>query len=333
MLNRPTRTRRASLHAICAAVAGIVLSAFAPAALADAYPEKTVSIVVGFAPGGTNDILARLISAKLQERLKQGFVVENRPGANSAIGTGFVAKAKPDGYTLLVSSSGGLTVNPVVVKDLSYDPVKDLEPIALLASYPLIVTVPAALPVRNLKELAQYAKQTKDGMLDHGVASSSFQLAAETLSTASGIKFNQVPYRGSGPVVAAMLGQEIQLGVLDSAAVMPQVKAGKLRALAVTTGKRAAAFPDIPTVAESGFAGYDVTIWTGLMAPKGTPEPVLAKLRAAVADILKEKDTVEKMHALGMDPGNADAKALGKRIVSDIARWDSVAKAANIKPE
>ncbi|GAA5235448.1 tripartite tricarboxylate transporter substrate binding protein [Verticiella sediminum] len=333
MLNRPVRARRAYLRAVCTALAGAVLSAFASTAAADGYPEKPVSIVVGFAPGGTNDILARLVSAKLQERLKQSFVVENKPGASSAIGTGFVAKAKPDGYTLLVSSSGGLTVNPAVMKGLSYDPMQDFEPIALLGSFPLIVTVPAALPIANLKDLAQYATGTQDGRLDHGVASSSFQLAAETLSAASDIKFNHVSYRGSGPVVAALLGQEIQVGVLDSAAVMPQVQAGKLKALAVTTGKRSAAFPDIPTVAENGFADYDVTIWTGLMAPKGTPEPVLAALRTAVADILKEQDTVEKMHALGMDPGNTDSAALSERIAQDIARWDEVARAANLKPE
>lgn len=320
-------TRSLALAAACA-----LLPLCLPAS-ANSYPEKAVNIVVGFAPGGTNDILARLIAAKLQDKLKQGFVVDNKPGANSAIGTGFVAKAKADGYTLLVSSSGGLTVNPVVMKGLTYDPVKELEPIALLGSFPLIITVPSALPVNNLKELAAYSKQTKHGALDHGVASSSFQLAAEVLSTTSGIKFNHVPYRGSGPVVTAMLGQEIQVGVLDSAAVMPQVKAGKFKALAVTTGKRSAAFPDIPTVAEAGFPNYDVTIWTALMAPKGTPAPILAKLRSTLKEILNDKDTVEKMHALGMDPGNVDSDSLAKRISSDIERWASVAKTANIQPE
>lgn len=329
----PKSARRVVIHSLALAAAATALLALTAPASANTYPDKAVNIVVGFAPGGTNDILARLVAAKLQDKLKQGFVVDNKPGANSAIGTGFVAKAKPDGYTLLVSSSGGLTVNPVVMKGLTYDPMKDFEPIALLGSFPLIVTVPAALPVKNLKELAAYSKQTKHGALDHGVASSSFQLAAETLSNASGIKFNHVPYRGSGPVVTAMLGQEIQIGVLDSAAVMSQVKAGKFKALAVTTGKRSTAFPDIPTVAEAGFPNYDVTIWTALMAPKGTPAPILAQLRTALDEILKDKDTVEKMHALGMDPGNVDSGSLAKRIATDIERWTSVAKTANIQPE
>ncbi|MBP6405043.1 MAG: tripartite tricarboxylate transporter substrate binding protein [Ramlibacter sp.] len=325
--------RRRSLHtlAACAAVACAALGS--SGALAQAYPDRPVKIVVGFAPGGTNDILARLMAVKLGDKLKQSFVVENKPGANSSIGNDFVAKSKADGYTLLVSSSGGLTTNPVLMKNLPYDPVKDFEPIALLGSFPLVVTVPASLPVKNFAELVQYSKTSKDGKLDHGTPTTSFVLVAETLTSTAGVKFNHILYRGSGPVVAGLLGGEIQVGVLDSPAVVAQVKAGKLKALAVTTGKRSAALPDVPTVAESGFAGYDIPIWTALMAPKGTPEPVLARLRTAVAEILQEKDTVDKLHAQGMDPGNADAQALARRIEGDIARWSGVARAANIKPE
>ncbi|KQT11451.1 Bug family tripartite tricarboxylate transporter substrate binding protein [Ramlibacter sp. Leaf400] len=326
--------RRRFLHAIAASAAVSCASlAFPASAQAQAYPERPVRIVVGFAPGGTNDILARLVAIKLQDKLKQSFVVENKPGANSAIGNDLVAKSKPDGYTLLVSSSGGLTTNPVLMKNLPYDPAKDYEPIALLGSFPLVVTVPAALPPKNLAELVQFAKTTKDGKLDHGTPTTSFVLVAETLTAASGLKFNHILYKGSGPVVAGLLGGEIQVGVLDSPAVVSQVKGGKLKALAVTTGKRSAALPDVPTVAESGYPGYDTPIWTALMAPKGTPEPVLAKLRAAVGEILKEPETVEKMHALGLDPGDADAAALSRRITADIARWAAVAKTANIKAE
>lgn len=325
--------RRATLRALGAAVVTTAFATATPLAFAQNYPDKAVKIVVGFAPGGTNDILARLLATKLQERMGQPFVVDNKPGASSAVGTGFVAKAPADGYTLLVSSSGGLTVNPVLMKGLNYDSVKDFEPIALLGSFPLVVTVPAALPVKNLKELATLGKGTKDGMLDHGVASTSFQLVAETLGAAAGMKFNHINYRGSGPTVVALLGNEIQVGVLDSAAVTTQIAAGKLRALAVTTGKRSSAFPEIPTVAESGYAGYDVPIWTALMAPKGTPEPVLAKLRTVVGDLLKDKDMVSKMRVLGMDPGDTNGPALAKRISDDIGRWSAVAKTANIKSE
>lgn len=326
--------RRRSLHALAACTAAVCAS-FAPQALfaQAAYPDRPVKIMVGFAPGGTNDIVARLLSVKLQDKLKQNFVVENKPGANSAIGNDAVAKAKADGYTLLVSASGGLTTNPVLMKSLPYDPVKDFEPIALLGTFPLVVTVPASSPAKNLAELVQYSKTLKDGKLDHGTPTTSFVLVAETLTAAAGVKFNHILYKGSGPVVTGLLGGEIQVGVLDSPAVVQQVKGGKLRALAVTTGKRSTALPDVPTVAESGYAGYDIPIWTAFMAPKGTPEPVLAKLRTAVGEILKDKDMVDKMHALGMDPGDADAPALGKRIATDIARWTEVARTANIKPE
>ena len=328
----PSPRRRILATAGLALVA--TLTAFSGNAMAQgAYPDHPVKIVVGFAPGGTNDILARLLSLKLGEKLKQNFLVENKPGASSALGNDIVAKAPPDGYTLLVSSSGGLTVNPVLMKNLPHDPTKDFEPIALLGSFPLVITVPANLPVQNFSGLADLARKSKGGMLDHGVASTSFQLVAETLSSASGVKFNHVNYKGSGPVITGLLGGEIQVGILDSAAVMSQVKAGKLRALAVTTGTRSSAFPDVPTVAESGVSGYDVPIWTALLAPKGTPEAVLSRLRTAVREILAEKDTVERMQALGMDPGNTDSQALSRRITTDIARWSSVAKAANIKPE
>ncbi len=318
--------------AASATVAGAAFALQSPA-LAQTYPDRPVKIVVGFAPGGTNDILARLFAAKLQDKLKQSFVVENKAGANSSIGNDFVAKARDEGYTLLVSSSGGLTTNPILMKNLPYDPVKDFEPIALLGSFPLVVTVPVTLAVKNFNELVEFSKTSKDGKLDHGTPTTSFVLVAETLTAAAGVKFNHIPYKGSGPVVTGLLGGEIQVGVLDSPAVIAQVKAGKLKALAVTTAKRLAALPDVPTIAESGIAGYDAPIWTALMAPKGTPEPVLARLRAAVGEILKEKDTIEKMHALGLEPGDADSAALSRRIVADIARWTAVAKAANIKPE
>lgn len=326
--------RRRGLQALAAGIALCAnLSWLGAAQAADPYPNKPVKIVVGFAPGGTNDVLARLVSVKLQDRLKQAFVVDNKPGANSALGADFVAKSKGDGYTLLVSSSGGLTVNPVLMKSVRYDPVKDFEPIALLGTFPLVVTVPAALPVRNLPELVRYGKSEKAGSLDHGVASSSFQLVAETLASAFGISFNQVNYRGSGPVVQALLGQEVQVGVVDAAVVTSHIKAGTLRALAVTTGARSAAFPDVPTVAESGFPGYDAPIWTALMAPKGTPPEILAVLRTTVKEILAEPDTVSRLAALGVNAGDADSAALSKRIASDLVRWERVAAAAHIKPE
>ncbi|MEJ7930546.1 tripartite tricarboxylate transporter substrate binding protein [Ramlibacter sp. AN1015] len=327
--------RRHVLRVISAAgvlALGAAAALHAPHAAAQNYPDKPVKIVVGFPPGGTNDILARLMAAKLTEKLNQNFIVENKPGAGSVIGNDAVAKAEPDGYTLLVSSSGGLTTAPVLMKNIPYDPAKDFEPVALLGSFPLVVTVPASLPVKNFKELIEFSKTHKDGRLDNGTPTTSFVLVAETITATAGLKFNHIQYKGSGPVVTALMGGEIQVGVLDSPAVIPHVKGGKLKALAVTTGKRSAALPDVPTIAEAGYAGYDTPIWTALMAPKGTPKPVLDKLRMAVGEILADKDTEKRMHALGLDPGDVDSAALHKRIVSDIARWTQVAKSANIQP-
>lgn len=334
MRSSPLPTRRGVLRALSAG-AGATVAALAlnTPALAQAYPDKPVRVVVGFAPGGTNDIAARLIAARLQERLKQPFVVDNKPGAGSAIGNDFVAKSKPDGYTILVSSSGGLTTNPVLMKNLSYDPVKDYEPIALLGTFPLVITVNPSMPAKNLAEFVQFAKKSPGSLINHGTPTTSFQLVAETVADMTGIKFQHITYRGSGLVVAALMSNEVPVGFLDSPAVTSFVKSGKLKALAVTTGKRSAALPDVPTIAEQGFPGYDVPIWTALMAPKDTPAPVLATLRTAVAEILKEPDTVKKFHEMGMDPGDADHVALGKRIQADIKRWGEVAKAANIQPQ
>ena len=329
-------SRRFVLRSLAALTTVVIAAAVATPAQAQPdgpWPTRPITWVVPFTPGGSTDVIGRTIGQKLADVLKQPVVVDNKPGAAGAVGAAFVAKSKPDGYTLFGGTISTHAINASLYKNLAYDPVKDFEPIALLGSFPLVVTVPASLPVKNFAELVQYSKTSKDGKLDHGTPTTSFVLVAETLTSTAGVKFNHILYRGSGPVVAGLLGGEIQVGVLDSPAVVAQVKAGKLKALAVTTGKRSAALPDVPTVAESGFAGYDIPIWTALMAPKGTPEPVLARLRTAVAEILQEKDTVDKLHAQGMDPGNADAQALARRIEGDIARWSGVARAANIKPE
>jgi len=316
---------------ICALAAGIL--AGLPAAAA--YPEKPVSVVVGFAPGGTNDILARIVATELEKRLGQPFVVENKPGANSMISANYVKRAAPDGYTLLVISSGGLTVNPAVYapERVTYDPVKDFTPVALLASFPLVVTTgPTLKGAKDMASLIAQAKQ-KTAPLTHGVATSTFQLAAEVLADMAGTEFNHIPYKGSGPVVADLMGGQIDLAVLDSAAVAPAVQAGRLQALAVTTARRSAALPDVPTVAESGLPGYDVSIWTGFVAPAGTPPEVVERLNAALKQALAAPEVKEKLAQLGMDPGVADSGELARMIDTDLKRWTQVAKDAGIRIE
>ena len=321
--------RSSLIRATCAVLA----LATSVGAAAQSYPDKPVKVVVGFAPGGTNDVLARLFATRLQDRLKQSFVVDNKPGAASMIAAELVVKAPPDGATLFVASSGAMTINPALYPKISYDPIGDFAPVALLGSFPLVVTVNASSPVKSLRDLTAASKSAAGGSLDHGVGSSTFQLAAELFAREAKLKFNHIPYKGSGPTVTALLGGEIAVAVLDVAAVLPQIKAGKLRALAVTTAARSSVLPDVPTVAESGFAGYDVAIWTGLVTPKGVTAEVQNKLRATVKDILAEKDTREKIEALGMEPGSVDGGAFAKLIASDLAKWTAVAKSANIKVE
>ncbi len=300
---------------------------------AAAYPDHTVKVVVGFAPGGTNDILARIIAAKLQERLKQSFVVENRAGANSIIAADYVAKASADGYTIFVASSGALTVNPGLYSKLTYDPVKDFQPVALLGSFPLVVTVNASSPAKSLADLKAIGRKHPDGSLNHGVASSAFQLAAELYARESDVRFTHVNYKGTGPVIAALLGDEVDVAFVDIAAIVPNIKAGKLRALAVTTAKRSSILPDVPTVAEAGTPKYEAPIWTGLVVPSKAPPEVATVLQGALKEILAEPDVVKQLQSLGMEPGNLQGAAFGKLIGSDLAKWTALAKAANIKAD
>ncbi len=318
----------------CQALAALVTIAAASGAVAQSsYPDKPVKVVVGFAPGGTNDILARLISSKLQERLKQPFVVDNKAGAASIIAAEYSAKAAPDGYTLFVASSGALTINPALYSKLSYDPAKDFTPVALLGSFPLVVAVNSASPIKDLKGLVEFGKQVPSGSVNHGVGSSTFQLAAEILARDTGLKFTHIPYKGTAPTLNALLAGDVTVAILDISPLVPQIKAGKIRALAVTTAKRSPILPDVPTVAEAGVAGYDVPIWTGLVVPKGTPPEVTNRLRDALKEILAEKDVIAGLEKIGMEPGNTDAAAFGRQIAGDLAKWTAVAKSAGIKAD
>lgn len=305
--------------------------AFAAPAISAGYPERPVNVVVGFAPGGTNDILARLIAAKLQARLKQPFVVENRAGANSIIAADYVARAAADGYTLFVASSGALTINPAIYSKLSYDPQSAFKPVALLGSFPLVVVGNADFKGDKLADLKALAASHSDGSLTHGVGSSTFQLAAAYYARQVGVPMVHVNYRGTGPLVAALLGNEVEIGFVDVAGVISQINAGKLKPLAVTTAERSSVLPQVPTIAEAGLPGYDVPVWTGLVVPRDTPDEVVRVLQAALKDILADPDTVAKYRPLGMETGNVDGAALERRIADDIAKWTDVARSANIK--
>ncbi len=296
----------------------------------DAYPSKPVRFVVGFPPGGANDILGRLVGAKLQERLGQTFVVENKPGANAIIATEFVAKSPPDGYTLLIGASGAMTFNPGLYDKLPYDPVKDFAPVTMIGSFPLVLTVSPTLGVTSVKELVALAK-AKGGALNYGAGSTPFQLAAELFKMQTGTDIKHVPYKGSAATVNALLGDEIALTFVDSPPVVAQIKAGKLRGLAVTSPKRAAFMPEMPTVIEAGVPDFEVVLWTSLFAPAGTPPGVVRKLQGEIAKIVQIPEIRERMTAIGIDPIGSTPEELAAQLRADLNRWTRVARTAGVK--
>ena len=297
---------------------------------ADAYPSKPVRFVVGFPPGGANDILGRLVGAKLQERLGQTFVVENKPGANAIIATEFVAKSPPDGYTLLIGASGAMTFNPGLYDKLPYDPVKDFAPVTMIGSFPLVLTVSPTLGVNSVRELVALAK-ARGGALNYGAGSTPFQLAAELFKMQTGTDIKHVPYKGSAATVNALLGDEIAMTFVDSPPVVAQIKAGKLRGLAVTSPKRAAFMPEMPTAIEAGVPDFDVVLWTSLFAPAGTPPAIVRKLQGEIAKIVQIPEIRERMTAIGIDPIGSTPEELAAQLRADLTRWTRVARAAGVK--
>jgi tripartite-type tricarboxylate transporter receptor subunit TctC len=288
--------------------------------------------VVGFPPGGANDILARLVGARLQEAWGQSVIIDNKPGANAIIGTDFVAKSAPDGYTLLVGASGAMTFNPGLYAKLPYDPVRDFAPVTMLGSFPLVLGIHPSLPAQSVKELVALARASP-GKLNYGAGSTPFQLAAELFKLQAELQINHIPYKGSAATVAAVMANDVQLTFVDAPPAVAQVRAGRLRALAVTSRTRAAVLPEVPTMVEAGLPQYEVVLWTSLFAPAGTPRPVLEALHAQTLKTLQIAEVRERMAALGIDPvGNTPAE-LGAILRADLEKWTAVAKNAGVKAE
>lgn len=306
--------------------------AFPLAGHAQNYPSKPVRLVVGFPPGGANDLLARLIGARLQEAWGQTVIVDNKPGANAIIGTDFVAKSAADGYTLLIGASGAMTFNPGLYAKLPYDPVRDFAPVTMLGSFPLVLGVNPALPAQSVKELIALAKASP-GKLNYGAGSTPFQLAAELFKLQAGLQINHIPYKGSAATVSAVMANDVQLTFVDAPPAVAQIRGGRLRALAVTSRTRAAVLPDVPTMVEAALADYEVVLWTSMFAPAGTPRPVLDALHAQTLKALQVSEVRERMAALGIDPvGNTPAE-LGAILRADLEKWTAVAKNAGVKAE
>jgi tripartite-type tricarboxylate transporter receptor subunit TctC len=305
---------------------------FASAAHA-AYPDKPIKIVVPYAPGGFNDTLARVVGKKLQEAWGQPVIVDNRPGAGTQLGTAIAAKSPNDGYTIAVVGFP-LVANQFLYKKLQYDSVKAFTGIVLAAQSPNVLVVNASSPIHSLKELvaASKAGHTKMKYATAGTGTSN-HLTMEYFDKVAGLSMTQIPYKGSAPMVTDLLGNHVDLMFDGVQHVMPQVKAGKLRALAITSAKRSAVLPDVPTVAESGYPGFQVSVWYGFAAPSGTPQPIIAKLNAEINKILQDQDVKkifadEGVEAMGGTPQQFDAF-----FKSQSQHWAAIVKDANISAE
>jgi tripartite-type tricarboxylate transporter receptor subunit TctC len=320
-------------HRRSSAFIGILLFVAAAAAGAQTYPSKPVRIIVPFAAGGVADILPRIVGQKLSEKWGEPVIVDNKAGASGNIGMAEGARAAPDGYTLVLAPTGNLTVNPFLFK-LPFDTARDLTPITVLATSPNVLVVNPSVPAKDFRELVAYAK-ANPGKLNFASPGegSGAHLAGELLNIEAGIQVQHVPYKGIAPAVNDLLGGQVQMMFAGISTVLQHVKAGKLVALAIAAPKRSSQLPSVPTVAESGLPGFDVTSWYGLVVRSGTPPEVVRKIQRDVADVLRMDDVRAKLDDLGLDPvGNTPAE-FEKMIASESRKWSDIVRKANIQPQ
>ncbi len=301
---------------------------------ADAYPSKPLRMVITFPAGGPTDVVVRLISQRLTDQWGYPVIIDNRGGAGGIVGTEIVARATPDGYTFLVGTAGGMTINPALRSDLSYDPFRDFSPVGMLVVNPQILVAHPTLAAKNIRELVALAKQ-KPGQLNFASAGTgtATHLGLELLKLTAGIDVVHVPYKGGAPAVTDLIGGQVQLLWVSIPSVLPHVKAGRLRALAVSTAKRTTSAPDVPTVTESGYPGFEYSNWNALFAPAGTPQPQLRKINAQVVAALSDPAVAQRLTAQGADPAPGTPEELGKYMRTDHERWKKVIRTANIKPQ
>jgi tripartite-type tricarboxylate transporter receptor subunit TctC len=331
MLARIASTRRAVVASMAAlgACAAAAAPAWAQADPAQGYPSKPIRIVVGFGPGGGNDIFARLIGQKLGERLGQPVVVENKPGAGAVIATEYVAKSPADGYTLLVGATGAMTISPAVYSKLPYVTLRDFAPISMIASFPLLVTVNASAPVKTIEELVAYAK-ANPAKANYASSSPAFQLPTEQFKQQTGAPMERISYKSSGEMLAAVVSGEVLVAIADAPPVAGHLKAGRIRALAVTDSKRMAEYPDVPTMKEAG-VDLEVRLWSGLFAPAATPAGIVRKLEKEMIEIVKLPDIDARLKSLAVDPAGNTSEEFARMIAAELPRWAGIAKAANIQ--
>jgi len=296
------------------------------------FPARPIRLVVPFPPGGATDIAARLIGERMSADWKQPVTVDNRPGAGGNIGADVVAKAAPDGYTLIVGVTGSHAINTSLYARMPYDPVKDFEAISQVAVVPNVVVVHPSVPAQTLRELVALAKK-EPGKLNYASLGSgtAAHLTMEMFKTAAGIDLTHIPYKGSSPAVADLIAGQVQTMIDGLPSALPHVKAGKLRALAVTSAHRSAAAPDLPTIAESGYPGFSADAWSGLFAPKGTPRPIVDKLAAETQRILKLPEVQKRLADLGAEPVGSTPAEFSEHVKREIDKWARVVKASGAR--
>lgn len=321
-------------HSIAAFIA--LAAALVPAGghAAQPYPAKPIRMVVTFPAGGPTDVIVRIIGQRVNDLHGVPVIADNRGGAGGIVGTEIVARAAPDGYTFLVGTAGGMTINPNLHAKLSYDPARDFTPVAMLVLNPQILVVHPALAAKNVKELAALAK-AKPGEINFASAGAgtATHLGLELLKLTAGIEVTHVPYKGGAPALTDLIAGQVQALFVSIPSVLQHVQAGRLRALAVSTQKRSASAPDVPTVAESGYPGFEYSNWNALFAPARTPAALVNRMNAIVVKILNEPDVSRKLSAQGADPAPGTPEDLARYMKADDARWKKVIRSAGLRPE
>ena len=321
------------IHAVLPACAMLALLGATPAAHAQKFPDKPIRLIVPFPPGGGNDILARALAPKLGELLGQAVIIDNRAGAGGNIGTEAAAKAPPDGYTIVIASNQ-VTINPWLFARLPFDIEKDFAPVAQVATVPMVLAVHPSVPAQNVRELIALAR-AGPGKLNHGTPGNGTpqHIAYEVFNHAAGVQVTHIPYKGTGPAIADLLGGQVQTAIGTMASLEPHVKAGKLRALGVTTPQRSAAMPTVPTIAEAALPGFEVPLWYSILAPAGTPKDIVARLSAEFARVLATPEIRDRLVGQGFEVSYLNAEQMGDLIRRDIARWQKSVRDIGLKLE
>ena len=323
--------RAGTLAFLCSAM--LATLAAAPA-VAQNYPTKPIRILIAQAPGSATDVVSRVVGNRLSEGLGQPIVIEARPGAGGVVGTEAAARSAPDGYTLFMANNSTHGSNPAVYAKLPYDAINDFAPIAFVASVPYVLVVDPSLPAKNVQELVALAK-SRPGKMNYASAGngSTHHFCGELLKSMSGIDLLHIPYKGSPPAIAGLLGGEVSMMFANVADIGSQIKNAKVKALAVTTARRAASLPDTPTMAEAGLPGFEIVSWFGLLAPAGTPAPIVGRLNAETVKVLERKDVQATLAMQGLEVAPGSPEQFAAHIKSEIAKFTKIGKAAGIKAE